>query len=196
MPKAVNDDKVLIVTPFGVVEVNPDLKPDKTAPNYLLQVLILGYVCGLLHNANFVQFIDMHNVLDLFGSGVKTPFQNKDGTRMCLSWVGSLHGQMSGGVVKQMKERIGARQIKFGIVCVKRGGRKGKKHEICTAPGSKAGIISVLAKLAPGAELKFFDDAPDHIRSVQSLSNIVVKTFLVPKRGGAIPFLEKCMENV
>lgn len=193
MPKAVNDDKVLIVTPFGVVEVNPDLKPDKTAPNYLLQVLILGYVCGLLHNANFVQFIDMHNVLDRFGSGVKTPFQNQNSTRMSLSWVRVPDGPMSKKVVKDMEKRIGSGQIAFGIVCFKRGDRKGKKLEICTAPGSKAGIISVLAKLASRAQFKFFDDARDHILSVESLSHIRVEAVLVPKgKEVAITFLNGC----
>jgi hypothetical protein len=148
------------------------------------------------HNST-LNVIDMHNVLDLFENDSVTPFQSLEGIRICISWVGNPDGEIGKALVPDMYSRIKSGQILFGIICSKRGKRNKIKpnKSICVEPGSKAYIINKLAEWSKCNEIHFFDDAPDHIDSVDSLERDV-KTYLVPKGSNGINFLVKQCKNI
>ena len=185
---------VLVVTSLGDFKLNPDLTPDK-----VLHYFVIGYLCGILSCAGIVQFIDYHKVLSLYDPDEKTPFQDLESTRVCISYVGKLDGRRSVTVMNQMRNRIKSGQIAFGIVCTVRGEKKKRKYDPCTAPGSKAGIISVLVKFASQAKLLlFFDDSKDHCVSVNKLKarEIYVEVCQVFGKATVVSFLRKKLTNV
>lgn len=143
-----------------------------------------------------VWFIDMHNVLDVYDPAEITPFMEHNGLRICVSWVGSLDNYIGKQLVPDMQERIKSGQIHFGIICCARGNRLKKKdrnqdpdactngRKICTKFGSKAQVIStIMSWLSTNAHGFFFDDAEDHVASVDQMdrqSGIRVDAFHVP----------------
>ena len=119
---------IVIVTSQGASKVVCDLKPRGKDKAIKRIIKLMAQVEGTLN------VIDMHNVLDLFEQDEQIPFQNLEGIRICVSWVGNPDGEIGKKLVPDMQKRILSGQILFGIICSKRGNRPKKNKRSTEDP--------------------------------------------------------------
>lgn len=127
---------------------------------------ILSIKLQSIITTNDFDFVDFHNVLDLFESYYKF---NKN--LICVSYVGK---KMILPTTVEIKNRLKSNQIILGILIYKR------PRDDINVLYSKAWIIKLINDLFPKKERKFLDDGKDHINLVKKYVP-EVKSILIPK---------------
>jgi hypothetical protein len=112
---------------------------------------------------------DLHDCLDRFDPALSL----FNAPSMCISYVGALSTKRREAEV-DIEVRLATGQISFGCLVFRRG--HGTDRDAFHETGSKAWVNKCLPF---DGHAIFFDDAPDHQRSVQSLGIPGLRTVLV-----------------